>query len=145
MLGSRKVLWDAMPSVDPVAFGKPTEGNIRFVLTHQGLRIYDEDFALYYKWRRSPLTLSPPPDPARGAVQRYSARGVLLLLVVGACAALRYPLRLLLLMLSHLMLPLLGRPSLMLALVLAALSTYIFARAAIRYATEDDAEEVEAE
>lgn len=89
--------------------------------------------------------MSPPPDPARGAVQRYSARGVLLLLVVGACAALRYPLRLLLLMLSHLMLPLLGRPSLMLALVLAALSTYIFARAAIRYATEDDAEEVEAE
>ena len=88
--------------------------------------------------------MSPPPDPARGAVQRYSARGVLLLLVVGACAALRYPLRLLL-MLSHLMLPLLGRPSLMLALVLAALSTYIFARAAIRYATEDDAEEVEAE
>ena len=44
--------WAALPSVDPVAYGKETHGNVRFVLTHQGLRLYDEDFNLYYRWRR---------------------------------------------------------------------------------------------
>ena len=71
---------------------------------------------------------------------RLLARGLLLVLAVGALLSAWAACRLLL---THLMVPLLSRPSLVLAAALAALPAYIALRVAIRYATEepDDVDE----
>ena len=64
VLSAQKVLWDAMPSIAP-KYDIATEGNVRFVLTHKGLRLYDEDEKLYYKWH-----LSAPDGSAEYVVAR---------------------------------------------------------------------------
>ena len=32
-----------MPQVDASQYSKPYDGHVRFVLTHHGMRLYDED------------------------------------------------------------------------------------------------------
>jgi hypothetical protein len=50
---ARHVTWHAAPEIDPTLYGAPLEGHVRFVLTLDGKRIYDEDHRLYYPWLKA--------------------------------------------------------------------------------------------
>ena len=159
VLTSREVTWAAMPAVDEAQWGSPSAGKVRFVLTHMGHRLYDEDCDLYYPWRRgagagvaavpqrgeagaAAAAAADAPAPsmllpmlvaalARGAVLAVAA--VLALCFYGLARAL----------LTHVLLPMSRSPLAALGGALAALpataALYVAARVAYRWATEPEA------
>ena len=136
-----EVRWDAKPSVSSKD-ANDTEGQVRFVLTQQGSRLYDECEKLYYKWRR------PAPDGSaelaevdevQGAgvslLTRLYARGLLIILAVGILYVGYVACRLLLM---RCMVPLKNHPGLLLAAAFIAPLYFVRVRVLDRLATEDD-------
>ena len=130
-----EVRWDAKPSVAP-KYAEETEGQVCFVRTPQGRRLYDEDEKLYYKWRRS------APDGSAGSAEvdevqsaggslltRLYARGLLLLLLYVGYLACR-------LLLVRCIVPLLNHSGLLLTAALTAPLAYIVVRVVTRYVTD---------
>ena len=159
---SREVTWAAMPAVDEAQWGSPSAGKVRFVLTHMGHRLYDEDYDLYYPWRRQGVGgAAVPQRGAAGAAAAVAdapaadarAPPVLLPLLVaalarGAVLAVAAALALCFYglaraLLTHVLLPM-GRSPLAalggaLAALPAAAALYVAARVAYRWATEPEA------
>ena len=169
---ARCVTWDAMPSVDPIRYEKPYDGNVTFVLTHHGKRLLDEDNQLYYEFRRvadggdgngvgnggrGVGDVGGGSGIGGGAIEGDSGRGggagpsvaarlltrlVLLALTVGA---LWVAYRTVAVLLVHVLLPLVRSPLLAVYRALMALVTVILVRVAYRLFTEDGPVEGEAE
>lgn len=159
---SREVTWAAMPAVDEAQWGSPSAGKVRFVLTHMGHRLYDEDYDLYYPWRRQGVGGAAVPQRGEaGAAAAVAdapaadarAPPVLLPLLVaalarGAVLAVAAALALCFYglaraLLTHVLLPM-GRSPLAalggaLAALPAAAALYVAARVAYRWATEPEA------
>ena len=161
---SREVTWAAMPAVDEAQWGSPSAGKVRFVLTHMGHRLYDEDCDLYYPWRRRSTGAGGAAVPQRGEAGAAAAAAdapaadapappvLLPLLVValarGAVLAVAAALALCFYglaraLLTHVLLPM-GRSPLAalggaLAALPAAAALYVAARVAYRWATEPEA------
>ena len=161
---SREVTWAAMPALDEAQWGGPSAGKVRFVLTHMGHRLYDEDNDLYYPWRRrgaaagaaaghlraevgaaeagadALAAAAPAPSVLRARLVAALARGVVLA-VAAALALCLYGLARALL--THVLLPMSRSPLRALGGVLAVLpaaaALYVAARVAYRWATEPEA------
>ena len=159
---SREVTWAAMPAVDEAQWGSPSAGKVRFVLTHMGHRLYDEDYDLYYPWRRQGVGGAAVPQRGEaGAAAAVAdapaadarAPPVLLPLLVAAlargavlavAAALAFCFYgLARALLTHVLLPMSRSPLTALGGALAALpaaaALYVAARVAYRWATEPEA------
>ena len=142
-------------------------GNVRFVLTHLGPRLYDEDCNLYYTWRRpssGPLgaveaeaeaeaaeAAAPAADAAGCPLEPHSswawlapllvavlARGLVLALAALLACGLYLSLQL---ALTYVLLPLSRRPLLSLGLALSSPIVVGAARAVYRFATEGGGDE----